>query len=69
MNRVEKVIAKLTPPFGGSLPLLSEALGVHRSTLHHAKRRNVLSPRLQAAIMFLAKKYNIDLDASEIINV
>jgi len=67
-NRVEKMVDKFKPVFNNSIPVMSEAMNIERTTLHHAMKRGTFSTDLQSKFIELGKQHNINVDASELIN-
>jgi hypothetical protein len=68
MNCVEKVVEKLRPSFNGSIPAMSDAMGIHRSTLHHAMARGRFSIDLQNSFRRIAADKKITIQAEELLN-
>lgn len=67
-NRVEIMVDKFTPVFDGSIPKLSEAIGINRTTLHHAMKRGTFSTELQKKFLDLSKKHKIQIDPADLLN-
>tara|TARA_R110000851_G_scaffold182721_1_gene331837 strand:- start:16719 stop:16940 length:222 start_codon:yes stop_codon:yes gene_type:complete len=67
-NRVEKMVDKFKPVFGGSIPKMSDAIKIDRTTLHHAMKRGTFSTDLQKKFLQLSKEHDIEVDASELLN-
>ena len=66
-NRVERVVTKFIPIYG-SIPKLSEKIGINRTTLHHAIKRGTFSTQLQNKFIQLAKEHGIKIDHSDLLN-
>ena len=68
-NRVEKMVDKFTPIFNGSIPKMSKAMDINRTTLHHAMKRGTFSIDLQKKFLWLAKEHDIEINPSDLLNV
>jgi len=68
-NRVEKMVDKFKPIFNDSIPKMSEAIDINRTTLHHAMKRGTFSTDLQKKFLDLAKKHNIKINPADLLNV
>lgn len=67
-NRVEKMVDKFLPKFNNSIPLMSEAMDIDRTTLHHAMKRGTFSTDLQSKFLALAKKHEVKIEPAELLN-
>ncbi|MBL4763468.1 MAG: hypothetical protein JKY93_12325 [Gammaproteobacteria bacterium] len=67
-NRVHKIVDKFLPIFEDSIPKMSEAMGVHRSTLHHAMKRGTFSTDLQSGFMKLSEKHEVKINFTDLLN-
>ncbi|MBL4860852.1 MAG: hypothetical protein JKX96_08365 [Acinetobacter sp.] len=68
-NRVQKMVDKFIHIFNGSIPKMSKAMGIDRTTLHHAMKRGTFSTDLQKKFLGLAKEHDIEIDPSDLLNV
>ncbi len=69
MNRVEKMIEKFKPAFEGSIPKMSKAMNIDRTTLHHAMKRGTFSTDLQEKFLDLAKEHKVKVNPVDLLNV
>lgn len=67
-NRVEKMVDKFKPFFDESIPKMSKAINIDRTTLHHAMKRGTFSTDLQKKFLKLAKEYDIKINPSDLLN-
>lgn len=67
-NRVEKMVDKFKPLFDESIPKMSKAIDVDRTTLHHAMKRGTFSTDLQKKFLKLAKDYDIEINPADLLN-
>jgi len=67
-NRVEKMVDKFLPTFNGSIPKMSEAINIDRTTLHHAMKRGTFSTDLQKKFIGLAKEHKIEINPADLLN-
>tara|TARA_R110000851_G_scaffold20691_3_gene62418 strand:- start:121 stop:342 length:222 start_codon:yes stop_codon:yes gene_type:complete len=68
-NRVQKMVEQFTPIFENSIPKLSKAMDIDRTTLHHAIKRGTFSTDLQTKFLDLSKKHGIEINTSDLLNV